>query len=541
MEASGTTRTDALRRAGAWLAHPVSVLALVVMVVNDHLLKQAHGTWWTGKLSDAAGLVFFPALVALVLAWAAPRLAWRTVVATALGATAVGFTWVKATSTGAATASDLLTAVAGPSLVREDLTDLLALPFLAIAAASAARPATRGAWRVAVVLPVAVLATAATSQDTSICGVVSVREVDGQVAVGTGDLSNADPRPYQWWIGDGGDQFAPVDEADFAALETRLDQDPEPSAIQCLEWSPAVCYRPYAGNLGVERSTDGGTTWVVDWEVLGVQREALAESVETYGQYEPGDLGFIETYEVAVAGDATAYYVYAANGTDGVAMRHPDGAWERIGYPGYSDWHPAQPLPATFDPSEHQGDYARGHVAPMALVIASLVVSAAFALTGGGRRSARTLWSIATLLGVVTLLVGWASAATYVDVLAQRAEIEVPSLAPLYAWAILSGLLAAICMLVARPLLALAGIAGSLAIATAAAFVAGWTDAAFPTQVWVGIALALALSIPAAFAFRARIRAVPTQPKTPQAPPPYSLVDVAALKDPASDPFLTDR
>ena len=40
--------------------HPVALAAIAVLVVNDHVLKSAYPGWLTGKLSDIAGLVFFP-------------------------------------------------------------------------------------------------------------------------------------------------------------------------------------------------------------------------------------------------------------------------------------------------------------------------------------------------------------------------------------------------------------------------------------------------------------------------------------------------
>ena len=40
---------DLLRSAGF-------LLSLFLLILNDHLLKDAFGTWWTGKLSDLAGL-----------------------------------------------------------------------------------------------------------------------------------------------------------------------------------------------------------------------------------------------------------------------------------------------------------------------------------------------------------------------------------------------------------------------------------------------------------------------------------------------------
>ncbi|ATB28511.1 hypothetical protein [Melittangium boletus] len=45
------------------LLHPVSLGALVLWVLNDHVFKARWPSGWTGKLSDVAGLVFFPLLL----------------------------------------------------------------------------------------------------------------------------------------------------------------------------------------------------------------------------------------------------------------------------------------------------------------------------------------------------------------------------------------------------------------------------------------------------------------------------------------------
>lgn len=49
--------------AGDAMIHPVAIAAVAVLIANDHVLKD----WWpgmvTGKLSDVAGLVFFPLLL----------------------------------------------------------------------------------------------------------------------------------------------------------------------------------------------------------------------------------------------------------------------------------------------------------------------------------------------------------------------------------------------------------------------------------------------------------------------------------------------
>ncbi|HEX5825479.1 MAG TPA: hypothetical protein VFY18_13555 [Candidatus Limnocylindrales bacterium] len=48
----------------AALVHPVTLAALALLLVNDHVLKAAWPGWWTGKLSDVAALIVGPVAVA---------------------------------------------------------------------------------------------------------------------------------------------------------------------------------------------------------------------------------------------------------------------------------------------------------------------------------------------------------------------------------------------------------------------------------------------------------------------------------------------
>ncbi|RJS22540.1 hypothetical protein DRW03_14610 [Corallococcus sp. H22C18031201] len=48
---------------GSMLLHPGMLLAVGVLVLNDHVFKARWPSWWTGKLSDVAGLVMFPLLL----------------------------------------------------------------------------------------------------------------------------------------------------------------------------------------------------------------------------------------------------------------------------------------------------------------------------------------------------------------------------------------------------------------------------------------------------------------------------------------------
>jgi hypothetical protein len=146
------------------LLHPVALAAIALLILNDHVLKRAFPGGVTGKLSDFAGLTFFPLLLAAVFESAlrargrvlhpktAQRVTWLCIAATALV-----FSWVNLSSAGAHAyrvglgllqwpgfaALDALRGegLRGPHLVHftQDASDLMALPALAFAAWSARR------------------------------------------------------------------------------------------------------------------------------------------------------------------------------------------------------------------------------------------------------------------------------------------------------------------------------------------------------------------------------------------------------------------
>lgn len=126
--------------------HPVTLLCVVLLVVNDWVLKRqfreglAHEI--VGKLSDVAGLAFAPvvltAAIGLVLALAARlgaridpsltrRRLWLAIVATGAGFAAIKL------SPAAADLFVRALSIVRPASVYLDRTDLLALPALAVA------------------------------------------------------------------------------------------------------------------------------------------------------------------------------------------------------------------------------------------------------------------------------------------------------------------------------------------------------------------------------------------------------------------------
>lgn len=114
------------------LTSPSFVVAVVVLVVNDWILKAAVGNWWTGKLSDFAGLYAF------ALFWCALLPRRRTII---VALTGLGFLLWKSPLSGPGIAA--WNALGGgllPVTRVVDYTDWIALAVL-VPVARAARTA----------------------------------------------------------------------------------------------------------------------------------------------------------------------------------------------------------------------------------------------------------------------------------------------------------------------------------------------------------------------------------------------------------------
>ncbi|MGE0790826.1 MAG: hypothetical protein AB7S26_34445 [Sandaracinaceae bacterium] len=118
-------------RFGGALTHPLFLGALVVLVLNDHVLKGSGllPAVITGKLSDAAGLIVAPVTLAWLLGLKTERGFSLACVATAMGFAILQVPWVAAgiTQTGIAR-------------VWADPTDLCALPFVLVSYLAFVRP-----------------------------------------------------------------------------------------------------------------------------------------------------------------------------------------------------------------------------------------------------------------------------------------------------------------------------------------------------------------------------------------------------------------
>jgi hypothetical protein len=131
------------------LLHPLALAAIGLLIVNDHVLKAHDPGWLTGKLSDVAGMVFFPLLLRALLEpilrlrlrgpHRAPSRRARAIdrerlLIACVAMTALTFAAIKLVEPATAACEQVLGALlaARVEIVR-DPTDLLAVPFVLVA------------------------------------------------------------------------------------------------------------------------------------------------------------------------------------------------------------------------------------------------------------------------------------------------------------------------------------------------------------------------------------------------------------------------
>ncbi|MEU8250195.1 hypothetical protein [Nonomuraea sp. NPDC048916] len=342
----------------------MTVVAVIVLLLNDHLLKQAHPGFVTGKLSDFAGLIVAPPLLALLL--------WRRADLAATLLTGALFTLVKTTETGAETASHLWTLVAGPSRVLADPTDLLALPALGLAWWVRRRSlrADSGRWRALVTTPLAVLAVAATSAASPPPSADSVQADDRRIVVHLDDAYESDTGVRGLVSEDGGVTWS----------EWYLRRDRPPQSAACVPRQAQRCYHVLDGRA-VAESDDGGTTWHESWK-------PAADRPDPEAGQRPDDRP--RPRALAVQARSGGHVVVVANGVDGILVRDVSGAWRQAGWPQFvSGVVPPEPM----DPVREERR--------IAFFFAITVLLGAM---GVGLRQLRTPYTIFAMVGLGGLL-----------------------------------------------------------------------------------------------------------------------------------------
>jgi len=333
----------------AWLTHPLTVTALVVLVLNDHILKTVAPGFVTGKLSDVAGLILTPPVAATVAALVLPRVPVDALAKIVTLGLAAAFTVTKTTAAGAATATAIWSqAWDRPSPVLRDPTDLIALPALGAAwwafhrARRAPMPDRIAAWAPATLtLPVSILALLASSAMTYPAAIDVISLPGAAIVVLQDPLT--DGRPPEGIITSDGRTWSDVNSLRSVSLSRGSANAADRARGTCMPGEPARCYRPAPGRLAVEESEDGGRTWRTAWSISLSRQRFLARA------YPGTDKGAadVAAQAVGVFRSRSGPVVVAADNRDGVLVRRSDGSWQRVGFPTVaSAWLTQGPVPA---------------------------------------------------------------------------------------------------------------------------------------------------------------------------------------------------
>lgn len=242
------------------LCHPAALASIALLLLNDHVFKQAFPSALTGKVSDFAGLLFFPLLLSALIGLLEKRS--RRASLWGFGITAVVFTPLKLIPSFAGWVSALWGELAGGSVsITPDPTDLAALIMLLPAwrfwQHAPARHFDRRLGYAALAL--GALASVATQPCMPPVIITRLAQVEGVTyALGSSELI------YQ--SADGGLTWQEAKAAPDAAV-SELQSAAALPKIVCEDAQPQRCYRIGTQKLAVEFSPDGGQTWRTSWSI----------------------------------------------------------------------------------------------------------------------------------------------------------------------------------------------------------------------------------------------------------------------------------
>ncbi len=311
--------------------HPLTLLSIALLLLNDHMLKGALPSWLTGKLSDFAGLFFFPFLLCAALS--PLRLRPRQSAGIAFGITAIWFAAMKTMPAANHWTQWLAGVIVGkPVRLVLDPTDLIALVALVPAwwlwlRLEQPPPAQLpGKWAYAA-LGLAALASVATAPCFSPSRVMRViafenslfarLDYGGQVL----EYAKSEDGGQRW-------EQVPVDEApDEVAAQLA-----EPATLPVVVCDPAEsqhCYRVNAEER-VEESNDGGANWQTAWEIPPGRRDYmerwLRQPLNCRSDF-PLEMG---PYDIAFFKESGRSAVVVAMGYEGALVDGQSGQWERL-------------------------------------------------------------------------------------------------------------------------------------------------------------------------------------------------------------------
>lgn len=311
-------KNPAFENSLACLQHPLTLFSIATLLLNDHVLKVIAPSWLTGKLSDFAGLFFFPFVVAagMSLALSKFNLSRQRIGQIAFGLVAVWFVLLKTSPlVNSLTAQLASLFIGGTAQLILDPTDLIALmvmwPARMLWQNQSGVVLSRKAY---VSLAVGVLACLATSRPAYFDNVIAFVYQDSILyakSSGTYEIAQSLDHGVSWNLVD-------ADREEQARLGQLFSEHSLPFQI-CDPVIEEMCYM-VDGTDKVYISNDRGASWQVGWEILRSRREYV---LRTHGAIAGRDLIIVE--------DGDDRYLIVAMDTNGILRRKlPDGEWTEL-------------------------------------------------------------------------------------------------------------------------------------------------------------------------------------------------------------------
>jgi hypothetical protein len=320
------------------LTQPVSLAAILILLVNDHILRQFWPSWLSGKLGDFAWLFFFPVALAAVVSWAVPVRMQGQVQVTgmlAFGLTGTIFTLAKTLPFfHEAVVKAASQAFGFPVGWLRDPSDLIALSALAASwlwwrrtpePQNQARNSGRTpAW---LLLTAAVLLTVANAAQPE-AGIGCLRTAENQISACSAYACYSST--------DGGLTWSTSNESGQVLGCPTWYYGQDPSEFIILDpGNASIQYRSNPGER-IERSSDGGQIWQVEYELRPTKQAERA-----YAFKSSGGNAIIASPPLDGMADATSGNIIFAMGFSGVLVRQADGTYRSVAVGNFSDAKPA--------------------------------------------------------------------------------------------------------------------------------------------------------------------------------------------------------
>jgi len=325
----------AFLRAANCLTHPLTISAIVVLLLNDHILRIHWPSWLTGKLGDLTWVFFAPFICAIAVSWIVPKN--RKNQEMIVGAISIGFigVWFALAKTVPAvhdlTMDTVATINGWKGSIRLDATDLIVLPILYLSWILWQKSANTNPKPSRYLLPVLVFGifgTLASDLPEDDVGIFCLQNDIKQMIAHGGEGGYTSYISYDnglTWTDNKTDwSYNGYSEMQTCRKYYQLGASWNISDPQ----NTNITYRFNRGQ-SIERSVDRGQIWSLDYDLSELNKDI--RNVYHYGQFKQtsGDISiFLGPLDAKF--DQNTGNLVVAMGWDGILVRTPDSKWHWV-------------------------------------------------------------------------------------------------------------------------------------------------------------------------------------------------------------------